>query len=170
MLNTINSGCVRRFPLRLRSITPPFLFIALNHDSLSLSLSLHFSLYFVHFDFIALFSFFSKQKNEHSTIFNGILFKYSIVFISTRFYSKRIVFIFTCAYIVHALRRSIYLLSTRFGNLKSKKYKYYLRECNRKMIVKERLFIRRVLVQGKGKLIKGKSINPWIHYSLYVNL
>lgn len=39
MLNTINSGCVRRFPLRLRSITPPFLFIALNHDSLSLSLS-----------------------------------------------------------------------------------------------------------------------------------
>lgn len=38
------------------------------------------------------------------------------------------------------------------------------------MIVKERLFIRRVLVQGKEKLIKGKSINPWIHYSLYVNL
>lgn len=136
ILNTINSGCVRRFPLRLRSITPPFLFIALNHDSLSLSLSLHFSLYFVHFDFIALFSFFSKQKNEHST------------------------FIFTCAYIVHALHRSISLLSMRFGNLKSKKYKYYLRECNRKMIVKERLFTRRVLVQSKGKLIKGKSINP----------
>ena len=62
MLNTINSGCVRRFPLRLRSITPPFLFIALNHDSLSLSLSLFISRYISSILISLLFSLSSRSK------------------------------------------------------------------------------------------------------------